>query len=112
MNLVTFNVRGCGNSVKKGRTRQVLNRGKVDMCFMQVSKVEVMIEELVKSIWGMESEVQWSAKSSEGKSGGILIMWKKIILSPVSSFWRKGFLGFNAIFRGMNSYFINVYSPC
>lgn len=34
MNIMTFNIRGCGNSTKKGRIRQVLMKGKVDMCFI------------------------------------------------------------------------------
>ncbi|XP_058756407.1 uncharacterized protein LOC131629638 [Vicia villosa] len=109
---MTFNVRGCGNSIKKGRICQLLNKGKAVMCFLQETKVEVMTDDIVKSLWGSMAEVEWSAKGSDGRSGGILIMWRKNVITPVCSFMGNGYLGINASYRGKNCYFINVYSPC
>ncbi|XP_058751026.1 uncharacterized protein LOC131624048 [Vicia villosa] len=111
MNLVTFNVRGCGNFVKRSRIRQLLLRGKTKMCFIQETKLENMKEELVRSMWG-HSAFEWSAKGSEGRSGGISTIWKKDIITHVFSFRGNGFLGIHAIRKGKICYFINVYSPC
>ncbi|XP_058780938.1 uncharacterized protein LOC131655044 [Vicia villosa] len=110
MNIVTFNVRECGNSVKKSLIRQLLHRGKIEMCFIQEPKVEKMNEEIIASIWG-PSDLEWSAKGSEGRPGGILIIWRKVAITLMFSFKGKGYLGINAIKKGMN-YFLNVYSPC
>ncbi|XP_058762167.1 uncharacterized protein LOC131635557 [Vicia villosa] len=98
MNLVTLNVRGCGNSVKRSRIRQVLLRGKTEMCFIQETKLENMKEELVRSMWG-HSEFEWSAKGSEGRSSGILTIWKKDSIIPVFSFRGEWIVGgdFNAV---------------
>ncbi|XP_058742067.1 uncharacterized protein LOC131614510 [Vicia villosa] len=111
MNIVSYNIRGCGNSAKRGRIRQLLQRGNTDMCFIQESKVTRVSEGLIKSTWGYVG-CNWPAKEAEGRSGGIITIWKKGVIHPISSFRGKGLLGVNALWNGINCYFVNVYSSC
>lgn len=76
MNVVSYNIRGCGNSVKIKRIRQLLQKGGVDMCFIQESKMSQVAEGLITSIWG-SVDCDWSAKEAEGRTGGIITIWKK-----------------------------------
>ncbi|XP_058785067.1 uncharacterized protein LOC131659978 [Vicia villosa] len=70
-----------------------------------------MVDEVVYSLWGSK-ECEWSAKNSEGRSGGILTVWNKDNITPILSFRGKGYLGVKAWRKDKVIYFIKVYSPC
>lgn len=70
MNIGTFNIRGCKNSLKR-RLSQIILKGKVDLVFIQETKV-MQMEDCMVSITWESKECDWSAKESEGQSGGIL----------------------------------------
>lgn len=40
MIIVSFNVKGCGNPLKKKRIQQILRKGKADICFFTRDKIE------------------------------------------------------------------------
>lgn len=84
---------------------------KDDLCFIQETKLKTMMEDIVKSMWG-DSPVEWSSKDSQGLSGGMLIIWRKGIITPSFRFYAGGYLGVCADFKGRRCYFINVYSFC
>lgn len=71
MNIWTFNFRGYEDSFKRRRLSQIITKGKVDMCFIQESKVQQMEDGLVSSMWGSK-ECELSAKASKGIFRGIL----------------------------------------
>ncbi|XP_050874962.1 uncharacterized protein LOC127078559 [Lathyrus oleraceus] len=70
-----------------------------------------MEDRLVYSLWGSE-DCQWSVVNSVGQTRGILIIWKKDFICLLYSFRGKGFMGINALWKGNNCYFINVYLSC
>ncbi|XP_058776246.1 uncharacterized protein LOC131650555 [Vicia villosa] len=70
-----------------------------------------MTEDVVYGLWGSK-EHEWSVRNSEGRSGGILTVWRKEVIQPVFSFSSQGFLGIKSLVRGQVLYLINIYSPC
>lgn len=94
--------------MKRKRIKVCLFKGKENLCFIQESKLKDTTGGVVRSLWG-SNEVDWMAKNFIGLSGGMLIMWKKII-SSVFIFIRNGYLGICATFKGTIYYFVKVYS--
>ncbi|XP_058733453.1 uncharacterized protein LOC131605072 [Vicia villosa] len=68
-------------------------------------------DSFVSSLWG-NKPIEWTAKDSDGASGGILTMWKKDVIFPLFSFRTKGSLRLCAFYEGQVCYFVNVYSSC
>ncbi|XP_058777029.1 uncharacterized protein LOC131651377 [Vicia villosa] len=93
------------------RIQESLKKGAADICFLQETKIQDMTEVLAGSFWG-GSNVGWSAKNSQGFSGGILVLWNKEVVDVIFSFKGEGFLGICAIFKGVICYFVSVYSSC
>ena len=73
MNIMSFNIRGCGNIVKKKRLQHHIRTNKIDLCLLQETKVNTIYDSLIKSLWG-DKDMDWTSKSSDGLSGGILII--------------------------------------
>lgn len=67
MNIMTFNVRGCGNDSKRRRIRQIIKKGIIDLCLIKETKTKVTSEGIVKGLWGNQL-FGWSAKGPEGQS--------------------------------------------
>ncbi|XP_058733032.1 uncharacterized protein LOC131604619 [Vicia villosa] len=81
------------------------------MAFIQETKSQQMDDVMVSALWG-SNDVEWTAKGSEGASGGMLIIWRKGDVEPLFSFRTEGALGVCANFKGQAFFFINVYSSC
>lgn len=47
MNFITFNVRGCSNSIKQRRIKNIMLKGKADVCFIQESKFQKMVDNMI-----------------------------------------------------------------
>lgn len=64
-------------------------------------------------MWG-NKEVEWVAKSSEGLSGGLLIMWKAGLFNVIFQFSGDGFIVIctNDGGSGRPVYFVNIYASC
>lgn len=64
MNIMSLNIRGCGNLVENG------------WCLSSSRNQAEMGDYLgVAGIWG-NKDIELTAKWSQGKSGGLLLMWK------------------------------------
>lgn len=111
MNIISLNIRGCGFSSKRGRLNKIINKGYAYVVFIHETKIQHMNEDFVASLWG-NKDVGWSTKDSEGASGGILIMWRIWVVSPLFNFRTKGSIGVCAHFKCQIFYFVNVYSSC
>lgn len=95
MNIVSLNVRRCRNSIKRRRKKPILSNGKVDICFIQETKIQKMGDNLLFRLWG-NMDWQWFTVDSISQSSGILTIWRKEVIDSVCSFRGKGFLGLNA----------------
>lgn len=65
----------------------------------------------MQSLWG-SGEEDWSAKGSNRRSDGLLIIWKKDLLVPIYCFYGEGFSGLCCELKGQKCYMVNVYSSC
>ncbi|KAK8715577.1 hypothetical protein V6N13_042908 [Hibiscus sabdariffa] len=74
MCVLSWNVRGLGSSVKRSAIRKVLRQQRIKMVFLVETKLEVVSEVVVKSLWWIDS-YSFLVSASEGLLGGIIIIW-------------------------------------
>ncbi|XP_058786284.1 uncharacterized protein LOC131660936 [Vicia villosa] len=89
----------------------MLQSGKVDVCFLQETKLSSFNLKLAEELWGAK-DVDWTHLDSTGASGGSAILWRKDSLELHSSYRDFGYVGMKADINGMLVNFINVYAPC
>lgn len=66
---------------------------------------------LTASFWDIKY-VEWSANRASRTARGLVILWKKDLLTLNYSFKGERFVGVNAYWKGLNYFFyMNVYSP-
>lgn len=78
------------------------------MCFLQETKIQVVTEVDIFELWGSK-EVEWTCKGGEGRSGGIILMWKACVFQPLFGFSGEGFVGINVCWQGNFVYLVNIY---
>ncbi|XP_058775275.1 uncharacterized protein LOC131649532 [Vicia villosa] len=111
MIILSLNIRGGGKRVKRKRIGFNIQRGRVDVAFIQETKLRNVHHQYVKELWGDEW-VEWSHLEAEGSAGGILIMWKKDLFNLIYSFRGDGYLGVCVEKDNKRIYFINIYASC
>ncbi|XP_058767708.1 uncharacterized protein LOC131641427 [Vicia villosa] len=111
MIIVSYNIRGGGSRLKRKRIGYMIQKEGVDVCFIQESKLRMVEVGVVKEFWGNDS-VEWYSMDVVGASGGMLILWRKDLFTPVFSFRGLGFIGLCVSMNGSTIFFINVYAPC
>lgn len=79
MNILSYNIRGGGCLSKRKRVSFLLQFSKVEVCFIQETKLDGFNYNLAKYFW-RGCEVEWSASNSEGAVGGMVILWKKKVI--------------------------------
>ncbi|KAK8677347.1 hypothetical protein V6N13_142891 [Hibiscus sabdariffa] len=75
MRVLSWNVRGLGSSVKRSAIHKVLRQQRIEMVFLVETKLEVVSEAVVKSLWWTDS-YSFLVSASEGLSGSIIIIWE------------------------------------
>ncbi|XP_058726281.1 uncharacterized protein LOC131597610 [Vicia villosa] len=111
MIIFSLNLRGGGSRAKRKRVGYHIQRGDVDICFIQGTKLSGIECNIVKEMWG-DNQVEWSHLDANGASGGILTMWKKDFFNLNFSFRGEGYLGLCVEKEGKLIYFVNVYASC
>lgn len=109
MIILSFNIRAGDSLSKKRRLNHIIRKGKANIVFLQETKILVMNDTIAMSLWGVK-EIEWTTLGSNGKSGGIIIRWRKKFLSLLFSFSRTCFMGLAAIINNIEHMFINIYS--
>lgn len=71
MIILTWNVRGLGDSIKRGGIRDLCQLNKVDIICIQESKHDSTNEFVFRSIGG-SSINNWEVKHAFGSSGGLI----------------------------------------
>jgi hypothetical protein len=81
-NILTWNVRGLNEGRKRLRIRNLLSKWKLDIACLQETKLELISNQLVQSLWRCPN-VDWYHVASNGASGGILLMWDNRVVSKI-----------------------------
>lgn len=74
MIILSWNIRGLGDKIKRNSIRSLINRHHPQVVFIQESKIENLTQKTINSIW-KDSQVKWVSIPSQGNSGGILSLW-------------------------------------
>ncbi|XP_057808814.1 uncharacterized protein LOC131023285 [Salvia miltiorrhiza] len=109
MIVLSYNIRGLGSIIKQ---RDIIRNQKVDMCFIQETKMIEFKEEVCRSWWGHNS-TETAVRNSEGRSGGILCAWNKEKFVASSSWDFPGAVVLNGWWQSGNlpCCFVNIYAP-
>ncbi|GLT28567.1 hypothetical protein SLA2020_034900 [Shorea laevis] len=111
MILLSINIRGLGGVGKKRDIREKVAKHKVEILFIQETKLETIDNRLCKMIWDSEN-FEWVAQSAKGTSGGMLIIWNSSMFKYLNTFQGDGFLGVFGLSGSENipCYLVNIYS--
>jgi len=74
MNVLTWNVKGLGESVKRAGVRDFCALNKVDVICFQETKLASVNASILRSI-GMSQNFIWAWLDAEGSAGDSLIGW-------------------------------------
>lgn len=85
MIIITLNIRGGGCRAKRKRIGYLIQKGKVDMCFLQETKFLEFNNKVTGAFWGSK-DVELSYCAFAGASGGLRILWRKNLLYHICSF--------------------------
>ncbi|XP_058784242.1 uncharacterized protein LOC131659013 [Vicia villosa] len=96
MIIVTHNIRGWGNIIKRKHIGFMNQSSRVDVCFLQETKLSTFNLKTAEDFWGAK-DVDWTHKDSNGALGGSVILWWKNSLDPIQSFRGVGFVGMKAL---------------
>jgi hypothetical protein len=113
MIVLSLNARGLGGVEKRRRIRDMVQSNHIDFLAIQETKFEVVTAAVCHSLWG-SCDCEWVFLPSDGRSGGILSIWRKSQNSLVFSFKGEGFVGVCLEWGRLKSicFVINVYSKC
>lgn len=75
MIILSFNIIGGDIKAKRKRISQLINLGKDDICLFHETKFMLVDSCLVSNMW-INEEVEWSARNSVEKFGGLLFIWR------------------------------------
>lgn len=56
--------------------------------------------------------MEWNGNGSQGRSRGLIIIWKTGTFILNFSFKGEGFIGINVLWKGKSIYVVNIYSSC
>ena len=109
MKIITQNIRGLNNIHKLDVVRNSFREQKLDFLLLQETKMEKEKAEQIKSF----KDYCLKASSSEGASGGTLMLWKKKYYSGTVLAASKYLMVVRITSIDLNKewYIVNVYAP-
>ncbi|KAL8488622.1 hypothetical protein ACS0TY_024783 [Phlomoides rotata] len=113
MKVMSYNVRGLGQRMKRMDVKQKIIQNRIEFCCIQESKIEEMEEKIGNDLW-YNKEYDWVWREAEGRSGGIISIWNRKVFTKSSAWHMRGMLVVNGIWLedGEQVMIINVYAPC
>jgi len=84
MKKIFYNVRGLGGFEKRGEVQRLVSKKKPYVLCIQESKLGVVDDMIVSSIWGT-SLYGFSFQPSVGASGGLLTVWDRNLIDVWST---------------------------
>lgn len=76
MRIIAWNIRGLGSTLKIEAINRVVRMNRVDVLFIQETKLELVSVELIKKIWG-NGGFDFKYVAAVERLGGLLTIWDK-----------------------------------
>jgi exonuclease III len=110
--LLSWNVRGLNEGDKRLRVRNLLRQWKADIICLQESKLELISNSVVRSLWGCH-HVDWCYSASRGAPGSILLMWDRRVVEKIEEYVGEFSVAcsFRNVEDGFSWAFAGVYGP-
>lgn len=110
---LSFNARGTGKKGKMKEIREMISKHNINTVYIQETKMTTMHKRVCGGIWGC-SNFDWVCKDSKEQSGGMLTLWNCDAFNKISSFYGRGFLVVNGVWKAgdIQCCIINVYASC
>jgi exonuclease III len=110
--ILSWNVRGLNEGNKHMQVRHLLSQWKVDIVFLQETKLELITTGLVQSPWRCPY-VEWCHVAYVGASGGILLLWDRRVVTKVDVCLGNFVVAssFRNVDDGLEWAFVGVYGP-
>jgi exonuclease III len=110
--ILSWNVRGLNDGEKRLRVRNLLKYWKADIICLQETKLEIISNSLVRSLWRCPY-ADWCYLASSGASGGMLLMWDKRIVEKIDVFVGEYVLAcsFRSVEEDFSWAYAGVYGP-
>ena len=112
LRILSWNVRGVNDRPKRKIIKSVIRSQKVDLFCLQETKVQVMSDEIVRSL-GPGRFLDWKVLNAKGTAGGVIICWDKRSLEILGV--EEGQFSISCRFRnegdGAIWVFTGVYGP-
>jgi exonuclease III len=113
MKVLSYNVRGLGGFEKRAEVRRLIQDKHPFVVCLQESKLSLVEELLVKSLWG-SSCFGYSFQASVGASGGLITCWDSSVVEVwcTMSFRHVLIIKGKVLLTGQDFIIANVYAPC
>lgn len=76
MQIISWNIRGLGSSIKKRFLYKLIKKRKPDVVFVQETKLENLDYVTIQRLWG-SGDFDFAFSSSSAASGGLVVIWRK-----------------------------------
>ena len=86
LRILSWNVRGVDDRPKRKIIKSVIRNQKVDLFCIQETKVQVMSEEMARSL-GPGRYLDWKVLNAKGTAGSVMICWDKRYLEMLG--WKR-----------------------
>lgn len=112
MKILSINIRGFGGVSKIRMLRELLCKESLDFLSVQETRLSDGVERIVNSIW-THDDYAFCHSPSQGRSCGLLCIWKKSFFRASNAFVGDTFLGVGGYCQGSNNLvtFFNIYGP-
>jgi hypothetical protein len=112
LKILSSNVWGLNDREKRLRIRYMLKEWNADVTCFQKTKMELIMAQVVRSLWRCQF-VDWLFLGSSGASGGIILMWDKRVMEKFED--AIGYFSVSCKFKNVEDQklwmFTGVYRP-
>lgn len=113
MIMLSYNVRGLGERVKRKVIKNLVLEQRVDFLAIQESKIEVFTDSVCKGLWESD-DCDWAFNPAIGNSCEIISIWRKSVSNILFSFVGEGFVGVCLEWgcKKQRCFVVNIYFKC
>ncbi|PWA63299.1 hypothetical protein CTI12_AA355550 [Artemisia annua] len=105
--MISINVRGMGESGKKGWIRSIIKDEQLDVIGIQETKSGVVDDYWIEDLWGGKG-YGYCQLPAIGNSGGIIVMWDARIFTCKEVIWDERFIAVRGSWKGKDDETKNV----